>query len=226
MKKIIITGLALVIVLISLQANAQWNRKDKLETDVDSLSYAIGISFANSIQNQSIPELDIDKIALALEHVINENNPKMTVQDAQTLIKNYLTELNEKKKQENLIQANKFLEDNGKDDSIYKLPSGLQYKILRKGSGESPINTSKVKTHYKGTLLDGTVFDNSYDRGEPIEFQLGRVIKGWQEALKLMKPGAKWILYIHPDLGYGERPTSSIPANSLLIFEIELLSVK
>ena len=90
----------------------------------------------------------------------------------------------------------------------------------------SPTLANRVKTHYKGTLLDGTEFDSSYERGEPIDFKLGGVIKGWQEALQLMKPGAKWILYIHPDLGYGERGTGPIPANSLLIFEIELLSVE
>jgi len=226
MKRVIISIYAVALFLISIQAYAQRSKKDKLETEVDSLSYAIGISFANSIKTQDIPELNIDKITMALENLINENEPKMTVQEAQKFIQTYLTGLKEKQKQENLIKANEFLEDNMKKDGVHVLPSGLQYKIIKEGIGVSPTLANKVKTHYKGTLLDGTEFDSSYERGEPIEFKLGGVIKGWQEALKLMKPGSKWILYIHPDLGYGERGTGPIPANSLLIFEIELLSVE
>ena len=106
------------------------------------------------------------------------------------------------------------------------LPSGLQYKVITEGTGLSPTPKSKVKAHYKGTLVDGTVFDSSYDRGEPIVFGVNQVIRGWQEALVIMKPGAKWILYIPPYLGYGDRDSGPIPANSILIFEIELLSVE
>lgn len=223
MKNILIT----LLIIIGLNFNTQaQRRKDKLENTVDSLSYALGISFAESIQKLNISDINVEKITLALDNVMNENEPKMSVQDAQNLIQKYLIELSEKQKQENLIKANEFLEENAKKEDVHVISEGLQYKILREGMGNYPQSNSKVKTNYKGTLLDGTVFDSSYERGEPIEFELGRVIKGWQEAIKHMKPGAKWILYIHPDLAYGERETGNIPPNSLLIFEIELLSVQ
>ena len=127
---------------------------------------------------------------------------------------------------ERLEEMATFLDENKKKPGVVTLPSGLQYKIIKEGEGPSPLKTSKVKAHYKGTLMDGTVFDSSYERGEPITFGVNQVIKGWQEALVLMKPGAKWMLYIPPYLGYGERNSGPIPANSLLIFEIELISIE
>jgi FKBP-type peptidyl-prolyl cis-trans isomerase len=224
MKKI---GLIILIsVLIISTSSAQKGKKNQLENEVDSASYALGISVATSIKRLNIPDLSLEKIYMAIDDVMKNEETKLTLKESEKYIQFYLTELKESQKIENLISANKFLEENKKREGVQVIQEGLQYEVLREGLGESPLSTSKVKTHYKGTLLDGSVFDSSYDRGEPIEFQLGRVIKGWQEALKLMKPGAKWKLYIHPNLGYGERATESIPANSLLIFEIELLSVE
>lgn len=211
---------------ISISVVAQKNKKHKLENEVDSVSYAIGISIANSFKSQNIPELNIDKIALAIDDALNANEPKMTSQESQLIIQNYLTQLKKKQVLDNLIEANNFLEENRKKNNITTLPSGLQYEVLKEGAGQSPVLANRVKAHYKGMLLDGKVFDSSYDRGEPIVLGVGQVIKGWQEALQLMKPGSKWKLYIHPDLGYGERATSEIPANSLLIFEIELISIE
>ena len=222
MKKFVII---LLIVGISYSSNAQ-RKKDRLVDQSDSLSYAIGISVANSLKSQQIPDLKLEKIYQAINDVMGKKQTKMSNDESQKFIQTYMMNLSEKQKKDNLEKANKFLEENKKGDGVVVLPSGLQYEILRKGTGESPVSSSTVKTNYKGMLLDGTVFDSSYDRGKPIEFQVGRVIDGWQEALKLMKPGAKWKLYIHPDLGYGDRATGSIPANSLLIFEIELLSVE
>jgi FKBP-type peptidyl-prolyl cis-trans isomerase FklB len=224
MKKIAL--LILVSVLMIAESSAQRGKKNRLENVTDSVSYAIGISFANSMKNLKIPELNLEKIYMAIEDAMETSETKLTASESQQIIQAYMTELKEYQIKENLINANEFLEENRKREGVIVLPSGLQYEVLLEGTGESPVSSSKVTTHYKGTLLDGSVFDSSYDRGEPIDFQLGRVIKGWQEALKLMKPGAKWKLYIHPDLGYGERVTESIPANSLLIFEIELLSVE
>jgi len=224
MKKIVF--LILISVMMITELSAQRGKKDRLENEVDSVSYALGISFATSINNLKIPVLSLEKIYMAIEEVMNNEETKLSVSKSQKVIQMYMAELQEYQKKENLNSANMFLEENKKREGVKVTPEGLQYEVLREGSGESPISTSKVKTHYKGTLLDGSVFDSSYERGEPIEFQLGRVIVGWQLALKLMKPGAKWKLYIHPNLGYGERATESIPANSLLIFEIELLSVE
>jgi len=222
MKKIVF--LVLVSVMMIAESSAQRGKKNQLENSADSVSYALGISFATSIKNLKIPDLNLEKIYMAIEEVMENEATKFTINESQQVIQAYMAELKESQKKENLISANKFLEENKKRDGVIVIQEGLQYEILREGSGESPVSSSKVKTHYKGTLLDGSVFDSSYDRGKPIDFQLGRVIKGWQEALKLMKPGSKWKLYIHPDLGYGERDSEDIPANSMLIFEIELLS--
>jgi len=117
------------------------------------------------------------------------------------------------------------LAENAKKDGVTTLPSGLQYKVVKEGTGDNPKPTDKVTVHYKGTLIDGKVFDSSIDRGQPASFQLNRVIKGWTEGLQLMKPGGKAILYIPSELGYGDRTTPTIPGGSTLIFEVELISI-
>ncbi len=225
MKKFFIL-FTIATMLFSLSVMAQKGKKNKLENEIDSLSYAIGVSFGHSLKDQHIPELKIEKIALAIDDILNTDEQKLTIEESQKIIMEYLTALQAKQKQKNLIKANEFLEDNRKNPNVVVLPSGLQYEVLREGSGQSPTAANRVKTHYEGTLLDGTVFDSSYDRGEPITFGVTQVIKGWQEALQLMKPGSKWKIYVHPDLGYGERSKSPIPANSVLIFEMELLSIE
>jgi FKBP-type peptidyl-prolyl cis-trans isomerase FklB len=127
----------------------------------------------------------------------------------------------------NLEEGKKFLVENQKKEGIKTLPSGLQYKVLTEGSGKTPKAEDTVTVNYKGTLIDGTEFDSSYKRGQPATFQVKGVIKGWTEALQLMKEGSKWQLFIPPELGYGERGAgSTILPNSTLIFEVELLTVK
>jgi FKBP-type peptidyl-prolyl cis-trans isomerase len=128
-------------------------------------------------------------------------------------------------KDENIAAGKKFLEENALNKSIYTTKSGLQYKIIKKGNGKKPKATDKVRVHYTGTLLDGTKFDSSVDRGEPMEFPLNAVIPGWTEGLQLMDEGSKYILYIPYNLGYGEQPVGSIPPGSTLIFEVELLKI-
>lgn len=223
MKRIII-----VVFIMSLvfSTNAQRSKKNKLENNLDSLSYAIGVSFGSSIKSQQIKEIDIDKLALALNDILESNELKISLHESQEFLRNYMANLKERVKQENLDMANNFLEENKKREGVIEIKDGLQYEVIREGSGKSPKLKSRVKTHYEGTLLDGTVFDSSYQRNEPITFGVGEVIDGWKEALQVMKPGAKWKLYIHPDLGYKERGTGNIPPNSLLIFEIELLSIE
>jgi FKBP-type peptidyl-prolyl cis-trans isomerase FklB len=126
----------------------------------------------------------------------------------------------------NLSESKNFLAANGKKEGIKIQPSGLQYKVLTEGSGKIPKAEDTVTVHYKGTLIDGREFDSSYKRGNPATFQVKGVIKGWTEALQLMREGSKWQLFIPPELGYGERGSGSIPPNSTLIFEVELLTVK
>ncbi|MDX1815211.1 MAG: FKBP-type peptidyl-prolyl cis-trans isomerase, partial [Thermodesulfobacteriota bacterium] len=129
--------------------------------------------------------------------------------------------------EKNLAEGKSFLEKNAKKEGVKTLPSGLQYKVLKKGSGISPKKTDTVTVNYKGTLIDGTEFDSSYKRGKPATFRVGGVIAGWTEGLQLMKPGAKWQLFIPPNLAYGERGAGArIAPNSTLIFEVELVSVQ
>jgi FKBP-type peptidyl-prolyl cis-trans isomerase len=126
---------------------------------------------------------------------------------------------------ENLAKGTAFLEANKAKEGVVALPSGLQYKVIKEGTGGTPVATDKVKTHYRGTLIDGKEFDSSYKRGQPATFGVTQVIAGWTEALQLMKEGAKWELYIPANLAYKTRDTPTIPANSTLIFEIELIEI-
>jgi len=226
MKNIVLLVLVLIAAFINHDVIAQRGKKQKLESKIDSVSYAIGVSFANSVKSQNIPDLNVEKISQAINDILNNKEAKISNEESQSIIQAYMKILQQEIKTNNLIKANTFLKENKTKGGIVTLPSGLQYKILKKGEGQSPVASDRVITHYKGTLLDGTVFDSSYDRGEPITFGVTRVIKAWQEALQLMKPGAKWKLFVHPDLGYGDRGTGPIPANALLIFEIELIGIE
>jgi FKBP-type peptidyl-prolyl cis-trans isomerase len=134
--------------------------------------------------------------------------------------------MNQLRAQKNLEESMEFMSENAQREGVVSLTSGLQYKVIRDGIGVSPADTSNVTVHYTGRLLDGSVFDSSVERGEPAQFPVNRVIPGWTEALKLMKTGAKWMLFIPPHLGYGERGTRGIQPNSVLVFEVELLNVQ
>lgn len=226
MRKTAFLVFTLIGLMMVVESSAQRGKKEELTNSVDSISYAIGVSIATTVQQQNISELNLEKLLKAIEDVFGEQETKLTVKYSQTLLNEYISALKEKLELEKLEEMATFLDENKKKPGVVTLSSGLQYKVLKEGAGQSPMPKSKVKAHYKGTLMDGTVFDNSYDRGEPIVFGVNQVIRGWQEALVRMKPGAKWMLYIPPYLGYGERDSGSIPANSLLIFEIELLSVE
>lgn len=227
MKNIVLVLLTLIGVIIMQDASAQRSKKQKLENEIDSVSYAIGVSFASSIKSQNISGLNLEKIYLAVDDILkNDQEPNISIKQSQEILTEYFTRLKEKLRKENDEKMTSFLVENKKNPEVVVLPSGLQYIVIEEGAGQSPSPQNKVKTHYKGTLLDGTVFDSSYENGEPITFGITHVIKGWQEALVLMKPGAKWKLFIPPYLGYGDRATGSIPANSLLIFEIELISIE
>ncbi|MFW5710043.1 MAG: FKBP-type peptidyl-prolyl cis-trans isomerase, partial [Bacteroidota bacterium] len=149
-------------------------------------------------------------------------------EDAQEFLSSHLQELNTKMAAENLEKVNEFLRENEARQEVTTTASGLQYEVLEMGDGEKPAGDDTIITHYKGTLMDGTLFDSSYDRGYPATFKVNQVIEGWTEALQLMPVGSKWRLYIPPDLAYGENPPqgSNIKPNSLLIFDIELIEIK
>ena len=198
-----------------------------LKNNIDSFSYSIGIQFADNLLNSGINEINLDAFCLAFEDILNEEDILISFDEAESYINQFFLNKNDMIAQENLQKGKNFLEENKKKEGVVELPSGLQYKILINGDGDKPSIENEVLCHYKGTLIDGTVFDCSYDRGQPIEFPLNGVIKGWTEALQLMPTGSKWILYIPPHLGYGERGAGNvIGPNETLIFEVELISIK
>ena len=193
---------------------------------IDSVSYSFGVSFANNLQQQSsLDTVSVPVILQAISDVLEKGTPRWTETEATQIISRYFKE---KQKREGLVNLDKgrlFLSENARREEVDTTDSGLQYEVLRSGEGESPELTDQVKVHYTGTLIDGTVFDSSVKRGEPAVFPVNAVIRGWVEALQMMKVGDKWKLYIPYDLAYGSRGTRGIPPYSTLIFEVELLEI-
>ncbi|MFC2137068.1 FKBP-type peptidyl-prolyl cis-trans isomerase [Bacteroidota bacterium] len=198
----------------------------KFKTEIDTFSYSLGINIASNLKSKGIEELNTNMIIKAFEDIYNEKELSIDMEKADNIVNNYFVKVQEMAAEKNIEKGKEFLEENKKNDGIIELPSGLQYKILKEGEGEKPSINDNVTCHYKGTLIDGTVFDSSYDRGEPIEFPVRGVIDGWTEALQLMAVGSKWMLYIPSNLAYGDRGAGDrIGPNETLIFEVELLSI-
>ncbi|WP_277871385.1 FKBP-type peptidyl-prolyl cis-trans isomerase [Pseudotamlana carrageenivorans] len=197
-----------------------------MKTAVDSVSYAIGIDVAKNVKS-SFDEFNADIFFKAFVESFNNGQTLLDEAAAKSVIRNYFL----KKQKEEADKLSKpgttFLKANKAKEGVYTTASGLQYKILKEGTGEKPAKYSKVKAHYHGTLIDGTVFDSSVNRGEPIEFEVSQVIKGWTEGLQLMPVGSKYIFYIPHDLAYGAnpRPGGVIKPYATLIFEVELLEI-
>jgi len=198
----------------------------KFKTENDTFSYSLGINIASNLKAKGIEELNAEIIQKAIQDVYNDKKLIIDINKADSIVNNYFINLQKKEANKNTEKGKLFLEDNKKNDGVIELASGLQYKIIKEGEGEKPTLNDNVTCHYKGTLIDGTVFDSSYDRGEPIEFPVNGVINGWTEALQLMPVGSKWMLYIPSNLAYGERGAGDrIGPNETLIFEVELLSI-
>ena len=200
----------------------------KIKTDLDTLSYALGADIGNSLKNISIDEINYDVFLNGLSDALEENELKVDEEKIKPYINNYITKLKTEKAAKNLEEGRAFLEENKKKEGIVETESGLQYEIITEGTGKSPSATDVVKCHYHGTLINGTVFDSSVEKGEPAEFGLNRVIPGWTEGLQLMKEGAKYKFYIPTELAYGQRVRQGgkLEANMALIFEVELFEVK
>ncbi|WP_278372522.1 FKBP-type peptidyl-prolyl cis-trans isomerase [Segatella bryantii] len=201
---------------------------------MDNLSYALGIGIGRQLAQMGAESLNIDDFAQAIKDIIANQELKVSEQEAQTLVQNFFEE-QEKKAQVAAAEkgkaakeeGEKFLAENSKKDGIITLPSGLQYQVIREGNGKKPKATDQVECHYEGTLIDGTKFDSSYDRGQTATFPLNQVIAGWTEGLQLMQEGAKYRFFIPYTLGYGERGAgASIPPFAALIFDVELVAVK
>jgi FKBP-type peptidyl-prolyl cis-trans isomerase FklB len=205
-----------------------------LKTQKDKASYAIGLNIGKSMHKDSV-DIDPSILLRGLKDGLAGSKPLLTDDEARAAMVTLQAEMRKKQEEKMLVQGatNKkegeaFLADNKTKEGIVTLPSGLQYKILKEGTGPKPVATDTVVCNYKGTLLDNTEFDSSYKRGQPATFPVSGVIKGWTEALQLMPVGSKWQLFIPSELAYGARggPGGSIGPNATLIFEVELMSVQ
>ncbi len=199
--------------------------------NTDTISYIIGADIAKSFKNNDV-QVSLDMMNLGFKAAMQGADTIFSQEQIQTIMTAWnqriikeKQEKAERESQDNRRKGAEFMAENKKKEGVIELPSGLQYKVIKEGSGVSPVDTSMVEVDYVGTLIDGTVFDSSRERGEPIEFAVNGVIPGWTEGLKLMKPGAVYMLYIPADLGYGDRQVGKIPAGSTLIFEVELYVV-
>ncbi len=213
---------------LAVGAPAAQDGDNQAMTEKQRLSYALGAMFAQGVAQQGL-DLDNEHFLEAVRDLLHGKAPRLSQQEIQDVLTQFQQQEQEqmtKTSDENLRAGQEFLARNKTAEGVVTLDSGLQYKVLEAGAGDSPKADSKVVVHYRGTLLDGTEFDSSYARGEPITLGLDRVIRGWQEALPLMKIGSRWRLYIPPDLAYGPNGTGSIGPNETLIFEVELLEIQ
>ena len=194
---------------------------------MDKVSYALGMSIANNIMASGVNGLNVEEFVKAITTYMAGEEPAMTPAEAQQVLNDYFTKLQEEQTAALKSEGEAFLAQNAKNEGVVTLPSGLQYKVLKSGNGATPKASDSVECHYEGRLISGTVFDSSYQRGETATFGVTQVIAGWVEALQLMKEGDKWQLYIPYNLAYGERGAGAqIPPFATLIFDVELIKVK
>ncbi len=201
--------------------------------ELDRISYALGLSMGNNFRASGISEINVQDFADGVAAVFNGLAPKMSYDEAKEEIRKYFTAMEERQKAEaekigqvNAEAGKAFLTENGKRVEVKTTPSGLQYEVITEGNGQQPTADDRVEVHYTGTLIDGTVFDSSVERGVPATFGVTQVIPGWVEALQLMKEGSKWRLFIPSELAYGPQGAGGlIGPNSTLIFDVELLKI-
>lgn len=231
-KNISLIALTLTLAL-SCESNSQSSKDLAIETQMDSVSYSIGANIGRSFRADSL-DLNPKLVLQGMMDKMKDSTTLLTDEQMAQVMTNFQQFMQEKKQkdflaksQANTAKGQEFLDKNKSAEGVQVTESGLQYKVLKEGTGKSPNAKDTVKVHYHGTLLNGTVFDSSVERGEPIEFPLNRVIPGWTEGLQLMKEGGKSILYIPSELAYGARGQGeTIGPNQTLIFEVELLEVK
>ncbi len=193
---------------------------------MDSLSYSVGVMLAQTLKQQGLHKIDASCVASGIEDALEGKDLQIGYQEANDLLKKHFEGVHNQQKNQNMAEGKKFLEENSRRDGVVSLPSGLQYEVLKEGDGPKPSATDKVTVHYQGSLISGKVFDSSIERQEPATFPVNGVIKGWVEALQLMKVGSKWMLFIPSDLAYGDRGAGpDIGPYATLIFEVELLKI-
>ena len=212
-----------------LQAEIEQLKKPKevdLSTSNKKAGYSMGVLLASNIKGQGGDSLDVEAITAAIKDVYEKKTLKIEQQQCMPIVQQFMQQAVEKRGAIAKEQGRLFLENNKKNEGVIVTSIGLQYKVLTSGTGKTPTSTSNVTVHYTGKLIDGTIFDSSVKRGQPANFGVNQVIRGWTEALQLMKEGDKWILYVPYDLAYGERGSGpQIPPYSTLIFEVELIKV-
>lgn len=228
MKYILV--LAVAFMFVSCQDG--FSGKTEMKTQVDSISYSLGVSIGKDLKEQSF-DLNPKIVARAMVDVLTEQEQSLTDEQIAELMNAMHLRMMDKQKEgmkeiseKNLAEGKAFLEANKSKQGVVTLPSGLQYKVIKMGTGKKPKATQTVSVHYKGTLIDGTEFDSSYKRDKPVTFEVTGVIKGFSEALQLMPVGSKWIIYVPSELAYGEQGAGAvIPPHATIIFELELISV-
>jgi len=224
MKSIVLSAVALSFA-VSVFAE---EKPPQLKDLKDKASYSLGLNFGFNFKRQNI-DLNNDAFAAGFKDAMSNRKPLMSEQEVRETMMAFEKDIQQKQTataQKNAAEAEKFLGENKTKEGVKTTGSGLQYKVLKEGAGAQPKSSDSVTVNYRGTLLDGTEFDSSYKRGEPATFPVGGVIKGWTEALQLMKVGSKFQLFIPASLAYGEQGRPGIPPNSVLIFEVELMDVK
>jgi FKBP-type peptidyl-prolyl cis-trans isomerase FklB len=215
----------ILLIIANLTTNIKMSAQ-KLNNEIDSVSYSLGVNIGENIKTQ-FPDIDLKNFEAAIKDVLDDNKkPSISGADAQKTIQEYFTKQQAKASESVVEEGKKFLAENSKKENVVTLESGLQYEVIKTGEGAKPTLNDQVTTHYHGTLIDGTVFDSSVERGEPASFPVSGVIKGWTEALQLMNVGSKWRLFVPYDLAYGERGAGpQIGPFTTLIFEVELISI-
>ena len=233
MKNLIGIFIVLLMIAISCTSSEKLVETPKLTDYMDTVSYSVGVDIGKSFRLQEM-EINPNVMARGLSDAFSDKETAITDEEIQSTLINFRQEFQQKqrelaqqKAQEAAVAEEAYLAESALKDGVVSLPSGLQYKVITPGNGPRPLTTDKVKVHYKGSLADGTIFDSSYDRGQPTSFTVSGVIKGWTEALLLMQVGSKWELTIPSKLGYGARGSGGkIPPNSTLLFEVELLGIE
>jgi len=200
--------------------------RDFKKMNMEKISYALGLGIGQQLKSMNIKGFNIEDFTKSISQVLNGEPTEMSAREAQEMLNKYFAAKAAEDAKQQIAEGAAFLENNGKREGVVTTKSGLQYEVLQEGTGRSPKATDKVRCHYEGTLIDGTVFDSSYKRSQPADFGLNQVIPGWTEGVQLMKEGAKYRFYIPYLLGYGEQGAgSSIPPYSTLIFDVELIKV-
>jgi FKBP-type peptidyl-prolyl cis-trans isomerase FklB len=219
------------MIFLAGQVNAQ--DKPAMKSEKDKISYIIGMDIGNNFKKQGV-EVDPDILARGIKDALSGAKPQLTEQEAKDVMASFEKEMRAKQEamrktagEKNKKEGEQFLAANKSKEGVKTLPSGLQYKVIKAGTGKKPQLTDTVTVQYRGTLIDGTEFDSSLRRGQPATFEVNKIIPGWTEALQLMQEGAKWQLFIPPNLAYGERGAGQqIGPNATLIFEVELVSIQ